>query len=386
MRSPLIARRYWDEELNPMMTVFASKGKYDDVIDLSIGDPDIPTPPGIIEAAFADARLGHTKYTDPRGYLELREEICRFYGEEYGVPVTPDRVFVTASGCAAMYLVLQAILNEGEEVIIPEPYFSIYPDQVRLCGGVPVTLPTYQSEGFRIDIPRLEQLLTPKTRAIILNSPNNPSGACLTTENMEEIAAFCKAHDVLVLADDIYTNFCYQQPFTPILALPGMAERTVVINSFSKNFIMTGFRIGNIVAPPEIASTVQRINESVIYWAPSISQRAALWALRHRSEIEPEILEIFRRRITSAAGQMNAMNKMSVLPPQGSIYLFPDVSATGLSRMEVCRRLLDEAHVLTLPGIAFGASGEGHLRIACTVSEERMTEALERVRRTGLMN
>lgn len=353
--------------------------RYGDLINLSIGDPDVPTPREIIERAFADALEGHTKYTDPRGYPELREEIRAFYREEYGDSVADEEIFVCAAGVVGMYLVFQVLLDQGDEVIIPDPYFTCYPDQVRAAGGVPVFLPTYEEEGFSIHLERLEGLVTPRTKAILINTPNNPAGTCLSRKNLEELAAFCQRHGLLVVADDIYTNFCYGEPFFPIRALPGMAERTVTVNSFSKNYIMTGFRIGNIVAPAAVIRAIQQLNEYVVFTAPSVSQRGALWALRSRKELEPPLWELFRGRMQYAAERMNQIPWMSVPAPQGSMYLFPSIKRTGLTSAEVTRRILEEAHVLVLPGNTFGACGEGHLRVACTVENEVMGRAFDRI-------
>ena len=353
--------------------------RYGDLINLSIGDPDVPTPREIIERAFADALEGHTKYTDPRGYPELREEIRAFYREEYGDSVADEEIFVCAAGVVGMYLVFQVLLDQGDEVIIPDPYFTCYPDQVRAAGGVPVFLPTYEEEGFSIHLERLEGLVTPRTKAILINTPNTPAGTCLSRKNLEELAAFCQRHGLLVVADDIYTNFCYGEPFFPIRALPGMAERTVTVNSFSKNYIMTGFRIGNIVAPAAVIRAIQQLNEYVVFTAPSVSQRGAMWALRSRKELEPPLWELFRGRMQYAAERMNQIPWMSVPAPQGSMYLFPSIKRTGLTSAEVTGRILEEAHVLVLPGNTFGACGEGHLRVACTVENEVMGRAFDRI-------
>lgn len=376
-----LAERYQNLQRNPMGLVFDEAAKFDDVINLSVGDPDIATPAAILEDTFQDVRNGHTKYTDPRGYPELRDEIRGFYREEYGVALADEEVMVTNAGLVAMYLALEAVLDPGDEVIIPSPYFSPYTAQVALARGKAVELPTLMEEGFRIDIPRLEALVTPKTKAIMLNTPNNPTGTCLTRENLEELAEFCIRRDIMVLADDIYTFFVYHGEFVPIMSLPGMRERTITVNSFSKNFIMTGFRVGNLVAPPSIIRVIQDINEALVFTAPSFSQRAALYALRKRNDLRSGIVDTFRDRVQHAAACMNALPNMSVLPPQGSIYLFPDIRATGLDSSEVCARILEEAHVLTLPGSAFGTSGEGHLRIACTVGREKMEEAFRRIGR-----
>jgi len=355
--------------------------RYGDVINLSIGDPDMPTPRGIIEQIYTDALAGHTKYTDPRGYPELRQAIRDFYKEEYGDEVADEEVFVSASGVAAMYLVMQVLLDPGDEVIIPDPYFTCYPDQVRAAGGVPVFLPTYEEEGFAINLERLAGLITECTKAILINTPNNPTGVCLSRGNLEALAKFCKGKDLVIIADDIYTNFCFGEPFFPIRALPGMGERTVTINSFSKNFIMTGFRVGNIIAPAEVIRSIKQLNEYVVYSAPAVSQRGALWALRERATLEPPLLEQFRGRMEYAAKRINEVPWMSVLKPQGSMYLFPSIRRTGLTSAEATKRILEEAHVLVLPGDTFGACGEGYLRIACTVENEVMGEAFDRIAR-----
>lgn len=375
----LLNRQFSIPQSSAMAEVTEMAARYPDTINLSIGDPDIPTPRGIVEQTYTDALAGHTKYTDPRGYRELRDAIRDFYRDEYNDTVADEEVFVTASGVVGMYLALQVMLDPGDEVIIPDPYFTCYPDQVRAAGGVPVFLPTCGEEGFSVNLERLAGLVGPKTKAVIINTPNNPTGVCLSRENLEALAKFTIDHDLYIVADDIYTNFTYGEPFFPIRALPGMAERTVTVNSFSKNFIMTGFRVGNLIAPAEVIRAVKQLNEYVIYSAPALSQRGALWALRQRAALEPPILEQFRNRMEYAARRINEIPWMTVPMPQGSIYLFPDIRKTGMTSAAVTRRILEEAHVLVLPGDTFGSCGEGYLRIACTVENQVMGEAMDRI-------
>ena len=375
----LLNEKFFVPQSNAISDVASVAGRYDDLINLSIGDPDIKTPQRVVELAFADALAGHTKYTDPQGYPELREEIRAFYREEYGIPVKDEEVFVSSSGLTAMYLAMAVTLDPGDEVIVPDPFFTCYQGQIEAAGGVVVPLPTCREEGFGISLERLEGLVTPRTKGILLNSPNNPTGACLSRKDLEQIAEVCQRHDLLVYADDIYTNFCYGETFFPMLGIPGMADRTITVNSFSKNFIMTGFRVGNLIAPKEIICAVKQMNEYVVYSAPSISQRAALWALRERREIEPPIFRQFKERVEYAAGRINGLGKMSVDEPRGSIYLFPDIRGTGLTSAQAASRILEEAHVLVLPGDTFGRYGEGYLRIACTVENEVMGEAFDRI-------
>lgn len=380
MKHRFIAKRYWKDQSTAMGKSDEMAKSFNDVINLSLGDPDLITDDIIIDGAFKDAKAGHTKYTDFRGDPELREEICRYYKEEYAMDVEDEEVFVCASACLGMYLALEAITDPGDEVILQAPYFTPYPQQVKLAGGIPVELATYEEDDFQICIDRLESLITERTKALVINSPSNPTGNCLTVETMEKIAEIAEKHDLIIIADDIYTSFSYRNPFVPFASLPGMRERTITLNSFSKNFTMTGWRVGNIIAPDYIIKTIQQINENVVFTAPSVSQRAAIYALRHRAEIQPAMIEEYRSRMFYAAERINEIPKLSVLyPPKGSFYLFVNIKETGLTSEEAADRILEEAHVLTLPGNAFGSCGEGYLRIACTVDKKTLGEAFDRI-------
>ena len=382
----LISGRYQKSEKTAMGEVFDFLKKYDDIINLSIGDPDIITDSSVIERMAEDAKAGHTKYTDYRGYPELRAEIAKFYKEEYDADVDDSEIFISAGGCVSMYLVMEAILNDGDEVIIPDPYFVPYPSQVELARGKAVMLPTYEEEGFQINIDRLEKLVTEKTRAIILNTPNNPTGSCLSLETMHKIAEFCEKHDIIVVADDIYTAFSFDSEFVPIMNIDSMKKRTITINSFSKNFVMTGFRVANIIAPEEVIQTIQKINENVVFTTPSVSQRAALHALRMRHKIQPAIIDEFRERVKYCRQRVSSIKNMSVLEEGGSFYVFPNIKATGLSSNEVTKLMMEEAHVLVLPGNAFGSCGEGYIRISCTVGIEKLREAFDRIEKMKIFS
>lgn len=380
MKHKFISKRYWEDKSTAMGQSDELAKSFHDCINLSLGDPDLITDERIIEAAFNDAKRGHTKYTDFRGDPELRQAIAKFYQEEYKMHIPDEEIFVCTSACEGMYLVLEAILDDGDEVIMQTPYFTPYEQQVELARGVPVELPTYENEDFQINTARLEALITTRTKALIINTPSNPTGNCLTMETMEKIAEIAEKYDLLVIADDIYTAFSYQHPFVPIASLPGMRNRTIILNSFSKNFTMTGWRIGNIIAPKEIIKVVQQINENVVFTAPSISQRAAIYALEHRKEIQPAMVEEYRKRMFYAAERINRIPWMSVLyPPKGSFYLFANITRSGLSSVQASDLILQKAHVLTLPGNAFGECGEGFIRIACTVSIDKLKDAFDRI-------
>lgn len=385
MKHQFIAKRYWKDQSTAMGQSDVMAKSFDDCINLSLGDPDLITDERIIDAAFRDAKAGHTKYTDFRGDPELRQAIADYYREEYRMDVMDEEIFVCASACLGMYLALEAIVDDGDEVILQAPYFTPYPQQVELARGIPVELPTYEEEDFQINIQRLEGLITERTKALVINSPSNPTGNCLTVGTMEKIAEIAEKYDLIVISDDIYTSFSYQNPFVPFASLPGMRERTIILNSFSKNFTMTGWRVGNIIAPDYIIKVIQQINENVVFTAPSISQRAAIYALRHRTEIQPPMIEEYRQRMFYAAERINQIPKLSVIyPPRGSFYLFVNIKDTGLSSVEAADLILREAHVLMLPGDAFGACGEGYVRIACTVNLEVLKTAFDRIEKIKL--
>ena len=385
MKHQFIAKRYWKDQSTAMGQSDVMAKSFNDVINLSLGDPDLITHDYIIDNAFADAKRGHTKYTDFRGDPELRQEIINYYKEEYNMDVKDEEIFVCASACLGMYLALEAIIDDGDEVILQAPYFTPYPQQVELARGIPVELPTYEEEDFQINIERLESLITERTKALVINSPSNPTGNCLTVETMEKIAEIAVKYDLVVIADDIYTSFSYQNPFVPFASLPGMQERTIILNSFSKNFTITGWRVGNIIAPDYIIQVIQQINENVVFTAPSISQRAGIYALRNRKEIQPPMIEEYRKRMFYAAERINQIPKLSVIyPPKGSFYLFMNIKETGLTSVEAADLILKEAHVLMLPGDAFGKCGEGYIRIACTVNVDTLKEAFDRIEKIAL--
>lgn len=379
MKNPHISKRYWNSVSTAMGASSGFLSMYDDIINLSLGDPDITTDERIIKAAFEDALAGHTHYTDFYGLYELRESIANYYKDEYKYDLNTEEIMVTTSGCHAMWLVMEAILDDGDEVIIPSPFFTPYPQQVKLARGIPVMMNLEESNDYQIDIEVLRSLITNRTKAIILNTPQNPTGSCLTRETMLSIAKLAQEHDILVIADDIYTKFSFSEPFVPFTSLPGMKERTITIGSFSKDYAMTGWRIGYILSKPSTITILKDINENNVFTAPSISQRAALHAIELRDKIQPPMIEEFKNRVFAAYERIKGLSNMTVLPPKGTFYLFPNIKATGLSSEEVADRILKEAHVLVLPGNAFGECGEGYIRIAVTVGVDKINEAFDRI-------
>ncbi len=352
--------------------------KYGDLIDLSIGDTDIVTDERVIDAAFRDAKRGYTHYGDPKGDPELIAELCRTWREDFGQMIEPERVLVTASSGLGMEMALLAVLEPGEEVIVPSPCYPVYRDQIAVAGGVCVDVPLFSSENFEIRRERLERAVTSRTKAVIFNNPNNPTGMVYDRATTQLIADFARDHDLLVIADEIYTDYVFTGTFTPMRTLPGMAARTVTLGSFSKNYLMTGWRVGSAIAEPELIETMNYINGALIYSAPSISQRAAICALRERKRIRERYIAEYRERVEYAADRVQGIPYLGLVRPQGTFYLFPSIKAE-ISSERFCSELLERAHVLTAPGSTFGPSGEGHFRIACTVGKDKLCEAFDRM-------
>ena len=353
--------------------------KYDDIIDLSIGDTDFTTDSAIIDAAFRDARSGHTHYGNPKGDPELIAAYCAAWEEDFGQKLAADHVMVSASSCMGMGLAMMAILDPGDEVIVFSPYFAIYKSQIELAGGVCVEVPTYAGEGYTIDEASLRAAVTPKTKAIIFNNPTNPTGMAYGEDTLRMLARVAEEYDLLIAADEIYATYLFEGSYVPLRTLPGMEKRTITLNSFSKNFLMTGWRVGMLIAEPEILSVMLNINGSLIYTTPSISQRAALEALRQRARIRETYVAAYRDRIFYSAERIEKIPYLSLVRPKGTFYLFPGVEKTGLSAPEFCKQLLEKAHILVTPGDAFGSTGAGHIRIACTVDIDKLKVAYDRM-------
>lgn len=379
-----VSSRYQD--ITPSAFGGAREGgkEWEDLVSFAIGDPDIRTHELIIQGAMEDSMAGMTNYTDPRGMLDLREEIGKFYEEEYAVSVDPGEIIVTTSACEAFVLVMEAVLDDGDEVIIPSPFFGVYEDQVKLCRGVPVYVPTTWEENFELSPEKLEAAITDKTKLMVLNTPNNPTGACLSREKMKALYDIAKKHDLLILADDIYTIYSFGEEFVPMLTMEEGRNRVITVNSFSKDFVMTGWRIGNVIARKEIIDVMNQINQAVIFSAPTVSQRAAYHALKHRKEIQPALTKEFRDRMYYAYERLKKLKNVKIREPRGTFYLFPNVEDTGLTSGEVAQRLLEEAHVVVLDGKNFGPGGEGHIRLAVTLSIDKMKDAFDRLEKMDI--
>lgn len=353
--------------------------RYSDVIDLSIGDTDFTTDRRIIDAAYADACAGYTHYGDPKGDPELIEAICQAWKEDFNQDVSPAEVLVTTSSCMGMSQALLALLNPGDEVLVFGPYFADYNNQIYLAGGKMVEVVTKEENHYAPEEAAIRAAITPRTRAMIVNTPCNPTGAAYSMETLTMLAKLATEYDLLILADEIYTRYLYDGAFVPMRTLPGMADRVVTLNSFSKNFLMTGWRVGYIIAHPELIQVFQQVNEGLTYVAPSISQRAALKALSLRNEIAEEYITKYRDRVYYVADRIAQIPYLSLYRPRGTFYAFPGIAKTGMEDKAFCAYLLEQAHIMVAPGCVFGAAGIGHFRIACTVSQSKLAEAMDRM-------
>ncbi|MDO4493975.1 MAG: aminotransferase class I/II-fold pyridoxal phosphate-dependent enzyme [Clostridia bacterium] len=359
----------------------AALEKYNDIIDLSIGDVDHVTDSRIIKAAFDDASRGYTHYGAPHGDKDLLRAVCDSWKEDYGQDITPDEVLITASACMGLAQILVAICDPGDEVMLLSPYFTLYRQQIALAGGKAVEIPTYPEDGYAPRMDLLEQAVTPRTKAIIINNPTNPTGKVYNREELMVLADFAKKHDLLVIADEVYTCYVFNGEYVPMRTLPDMADRTVTVCSFSKNFFMTGWRIGFFIARPELVQAAIAVAGMLIYSAPSISQRAAIKALELRKEIQANDAKLFRERVLYASERMSKLPYIDLVKPNGSFYLFPGAKDKSVTSKQFCDSLLEQAHILVSPGAVFGATGQGHVRFACTVEVDVLKEAFDRMER-----
>lgn len=347
------------------------------IIGLSSGDPNIDTDPRIIETAERAMRGGDTRYGPPAGLLALREAIVAREAKRSGVTYDAADVIVTPGGKFALLTALMGIVQAGDEVLVPEPGWVSYGPCVHLCGGTPVGISMLD----KINQSALENAVTPRTSAIIVNSPVNPTGRVFSEAEVATLLAFAKEHDLWILFDQVYSDLLYAGVFPTPQRLPGATERVFIIDSLSKTFGMTGWRLGYLVTPPGLAKTILKFIQHSIYCVPGFVQSAGITALSLFDELVPRYRQMFRARLETAASRLSAVPGIACELPPATFYLFPSVAAPDT---EVARRWLDEINVATVPGSSFGASGAGHLRLSLTCSDCELDEALDRIARIGI--
>ena len=349
------------------------------VIHLEIGEPDFATPRHIIEAAKKALDEGWTHYGPTQGYPDLREAIADYVSRTRNIRVGPEHVAVVPGGKPIIFFPMLALLEPGDEVLYPNPGFPIYESMIRFLGAVPVPLPLVEERGFALDLDLLRDRLSDRTRLLILNSPHNPTGGVLSRQDVEAIAEMVRDRDLMVLSDEIYSRIYYDEPPFSIASVPGMLEKTIILDGFSKTYAMTGWRIGYGVMPTWLVAAVNRLMVNSNSCTASFTQRAALAALTGPQGDVDRMVAEFRRRRDAFCDGLNSLPGFRCARPQGAFYAFPNVQQTGFRSDELADRLLEEAGVACLSGTAFGAYGEGYLRFSYANSYENLMEALERI-------
>ena len=352
-----------------------------DVISLGVGEPDFDTPWHIREEGIYSLHKGRTFYTSNAGLIELREEIGRFMKRKYDLTYAPKHeMILTVGGSEAIDIALRAILNPGDEVIYPEPCFVSYEPCILLSDGVPVSIELSAATEFRLQPEQLEAAITPKTKALLISYPNNPTGAIMEREDLEKLVPIIVKHDLLVISDEIYSELSYKDRHVSIASLPGMLERTIVINGFSKSYAMTGWRLGFACGPAHIMEYMLKIHQFGIMSAPTMSQYAAISALKNGDRDICTMAESYNQRRRFL---MEAFREMGLpcFEPYGAFYVFPDISEFGMGSEEFCTKLLEAENVAVVPGSAFGACGDRHVRISYAYSIEELKEAMARIAR-----
>jgi len=351
----------------------------EDVISLGVGEPDFVTPWHIREMCIHSIEMGETSYTSNYGLLELREEIAKRYKRDHGLDYDPKQeILVTTGVSEAVDIAIRSILNPGDEILVVQPAYVSYVPLIILAGGVPVSVPTKAENEFKVLPEDILAKVTPKTKAIILNYPNNPTGAVMTREDFEKIAAVIEQHDLLVLSDEVYEAMTYEGIHTPFSAISGMKERTILLNGLSKSHAMTGFRLGYILAPQDLIAAMMTIHQYCMLCAPVTAQIGAIEALRNgEEEMKSMIREFNRRRVLIVDG----FNKLGLdcFEPRGAFYAFPSIQSTGLTSEQFADKFFSSKHVITIPGSIFGETGVGHMRCAYATSREDIKIALERL-------
>lgn len=379
----------WQKRISPVVQAIPPSGirrffdiaaEMEDVISLGVGEPDFVTPWSIRESCVYGLEQGYTSYTANRGLLELREEICALQKRNFNIDYDPKtNVLVTVGVSEALDIAMRAILTPGDEILIPEPCYVSYKACASLAGAVPVAVPAKIENNFSITPADLEAHVTEKTKALLIGYPNNPTGAILTKEQLMDIAKFAQEHDLIVISDEIYGDLTYGgERHVCFAGLPGMRDRTILLNGFSKAYAMTGWRIGYAMSNPAIISAMTKIHQYTMLCAPITAQIAAVEALRHGEKyMKKMVSEYDKRRRLIYDGLTNA--GLKCFEPKGAFYIFPDITSTGLTSEEFAEQLLMKEHVALVPGTAFGQCGEGYVRCSYATSVAKISEAIARI-------
>jgi aspartate aminotransferase len=362
-----------------MVRARALEAQGKDVVHLEVGEPDFDTPSNVIDAGVAALQSGWTHYGPAGGDPELKEAIVSYINGARGLSYTADQVVVTPGGKPVMFFLILALLETGDEAIYPDPGFPIYRSMIDFTGAKSVPIPLREENQFTLDVDELESLITDKTKLLIINSPANPTGGVLSKEQLQRIAELAVEHDLIVMSDEIYAELIYEGEHVSIATFPGMADRTVILDGFSKTYAMTGWRLGYGIFPKEIAPLVTKLAVNSVSCTSVAVQRAGIEALTGPQDRVAEFREAFRGRRNLIVDGLNAIEGISCVLPKGAFYAFPNITGTGLSSKEFADRLLEEYGVAGIAGTSFGDAGEGYVRFSTANSEANLSRALERI-------
>jgi aminotransferase len=351
----------------------------EDVISLGVGEPDFNTPWNVSMAGIYAIEQGQTSYTSNRGIPALCQAVSRDLERRYGTAYDPEsEILITTGVSEAQDVALRAVVDPGDEVLVAEPSYVSYGPCVTLAGGIPVPVPCPEKEEFRLTADALSEKVTPRTKVLVVNFPNNPTGAVMDREDWRAVADVVQDHDLLIISDEVYSELTYESRHVAVASLEGLRERTITLNGFSKAYSMTGWRVGYLCAPRELCDLALKIHQYVMLCAPTMGQRAALEALKNAEEDKNRMVQEYRVRRNYFVAGLNRLGLTCHMPP-GAFYAFPSVASTGLSDQEFAEGLLKEQRVAVVPGSVFGPSGTGHLRCAYAVSREDLGRALQRI-------
>ncbi|MEG0275988.1 MAG: aminotransferase class I/II-fold pyridoxal phosphate-dependent enzyme [Coprobacillus sp.] len=349
------------------------------VISLGVGEPDFTTPWAIREAAIYSIEKGKTFYTANQGLLELRQEICKYYQKRFQVSYDPKRnCIVTVGGSEAIDIAIRAIINPGDEMIVLDPGYVAYTPGVELSGGIPVSIELCHENQFKLTPELLEAAITPKTKALLMNYPSNPTGGFMTKEDYEKIVPIIKKHGLIVLSDEVYAELSYEEEFCSIGVFEEIKEQCIIVSGFSKAFAMTGWRLGYLLANEVFISAMNKIHQYIIMSAPSAAQYGAIEGLKHCQDEVTEMRDSYKARRNYLVKIFNQMG-LETFKPQGAFYVFPCIKSTGLTSEEFCEQLLEDQKVACVPGTAFGPAGEGFVRVSYAYSLDELKLATERI-------
>lgn len=362
-------------------SIFNLAKTMDDVVDFTLGDPDVQPHQAIKDAACRAIQAGRTRYSQNAGLLELRETISKYYLRKEDFHYDPmTEIMVSVGAMEGLYLAFLSLLDEGDEVVIPTPYYVNYVQMVQLCHGTPVVIDNPNAEPLSFDVKDVEAAITPRTKVIVINTPSNPSGKIISQEKIRALAEIAKRHNLIVIADEVYKCLIYDgKPFRSIVAIDGMRERTLLVNSLSKEFCMTGYRLGYVLGPQELIAAMTKLQENVAACAPLPSQYAGIEALSGKENYSKNMVEVFTERRNVLYQGLKNLPKINCFLPEATFYMMVDISATGMTSKEFAHALLKASKVAVVPGIAYGKSCDRYVRIAFTLEKDRIEEGVRRI-------